>query len=85
VIDGSQYYKELGTAVTNLPGEADKLKTLLMKKETAQAFFTKARDTYISVKESAPDPAKREKRIGQIEVVLARLQKYEDEIKSKLK
>jgi hypothetical protein len=37
------------------------------------------------VKENAPDPAKIEKRLGQIEMVLTRLQKYEDEIKFKLK
>jgi hypothetical protein len=56
-----------------------------MKKETAQAFLTKARDQFLSVKDGAPDPAKLEKRLGQIEVVLGRLQKYEEEIKSKMK
>jgi hypothetical protein len=85
LIDGSVFYKELGSAMSSLPSDNGKLKALLMKKETTQAFFTKARDSYLSVKETTPDPAKLEKRLGQIEVVLGRLQKYEEEIKSKLK
>ena len=85
VIDGSLFYKELSAAMANLPGDAGELKALLVKKETAQAFFTKARDTYLGVKDGAPDPAKLEKRLGQLEVALTRLQKYEEEIKSKLK
>jgi hypothetical protein len=72
-------------AVKNLPDDLEKLKTLAMKLETAQAFFVKARDTYSSVKEEAPAASDVPAKLAKIEKILELLQKAGDGIKSKLK
>lgn len=85
VIDGTPMVKEVIVASRSLPDDAEKLKTLAMKVETAQAFFIKARDTYASVKETAPASADVTTKMAKIEKILSILQNAGDGIKSKLK
>lgn len=72
-------------ASKNLPTDPEKLKTLVMKAETAQAFFLKARDSYVSVKDIAPESANVAANLTKIEKVLSLLQNARDAINSKLK
>jgi hypothetical protein len=83
--DGTPLAKEILAATKNLPDDQEKLKTLSMKVETAQAFFVKARDTFASVKNEAPASADVATRMAKIEKILSILQNAGDGIKSKMK
>jgi hypothetical protein len=85
VLEGRPLAVEVLGAAKNLPDNVEKLKTLTMKLETAQAFFVKARDTYASIKDDAPAAADVAAKLGKIEKILELLQKAGDGIKSKLK
>jgi hypothetical protein len=83
VLDGTPLAKDVIGGARNLPTDPEKLKTLSMKAETAQAFFVKARDTYASVKESAPESSDIAAKMAKIEKVLSLLQNAADAINSK--
>ncbi len=83
VLDGTPLAKDVIGGARNLPTDPEKLKTLSMKAETAQAFFVKARDTYASVKDSAPASMDVAAKMTKIEKVLALLQNAADAINSK--
>jgi hypothetical protein len=83
VLDGTPLAKDVIGGARNLPTDPEKLKTLSMKAETAQAFFVKARDTYASVRESAPESSDIAAKMAKIEKVLALLQNAADAINSK--
>jgi hypothetical protein len=83
VLDGSPMAKEVIGAARNLPADPEKLKTLSMKAETAQAFFVKAKDTYIGIKDGAPEAADIPGKIAKIEKILALLQNAAEAINSK--
>ena len=85
VLDGSPYAKEVIGAARNLPEDPEKLKTLSMKAENAQAFFMKARDTYAGVREGAPESLDIAGKMAKIEKILGLLQNASDAIKSKMK
>lgn len=85
VLEGTPMAREVLAASKNLPDDTEKLKTLSMKLETAQAFFIKARDTYSGVKETAPPAADVAAKLAKIEKILSILQSAADGIKSKLK
>jgi len=83
VLDGTPMAKDVIGGARNLPTDPEKLKTLSMKAETAKAFFTKARETYAAVKDSAPESADVAAKMAKIEKVLALLQTAADAIDSK--
>jgi hypothetical protein len=85
VLDGSPMAKDVIGAARNLPSDPSKLKTLSMKAETAQAFFVKAKDTYIGVKDLAPESADVAGKLAKIDKILALLQNAADAINSKMK
>ena len=85
VLEGSPMAKDVIGASRNLPSDPDKLKTLSMKAETAQAFFIKAKDTYTGIKDIAPDSADVAGKIAKIDKILALLQNATDAINSKRK
>jgi hypothetical protein len=85
VLDGTPMVKDVIGASKNPPEDLEKLKTLSMKVETAQAFFVKARDTYASVKDEAPASADIAAKMAKIEKILSILQNAGDVIKSKMK
>jgi hypothetical protein len=85
IVDGSPMVKEVIGAAKNLPDDTEKLKTLAMKAETAQAFFVKARDAYAGVRDGAPESADIAGKMAKIEKILALLQNAADAIKSKMK
>jgi hypothetical protein len=85
VQDGYPLAKDVIGGSKNLPSDPEKLKTLAMKAETAQAFFVKARDTYTEVKDVAPESANVPASLAKIEKILALLQNASDAIKSKMK
>ncbi len=85
VIDGSVIFKELVEAMQQLPDDPARLKALLRRQEEAVALFTRARETYLSVREKAPAEAKVDEKLGKVEKILARLQNYGERIKSKLR
>jgi len=85
VIDGGVIAKELVEAMKQLPEDEARLKALLRRQEEAVSLFVKARETYLSLGDKAPPEAKVDERLAKIEKILALLQKYGDEIKSKLK
>ncbi len=85
VLEGSPMAKDVIGASRNLPSDPDKLKTLSMKAETAQAFFIKAKDTYTGIKDIAPESADVAGKIAKIDKILALLQNAADAINSKRK
>ncbi|HEV3029834.1 MAG TPA: hypothetical protein VG457_19800, partial [Planctomycetota bacterium] len=85
VLDGSPMAKDVIGAARSLPSDPDKLKTLSMKAETAQAFFVKAKDTYLGIKDIAPESADVPGKIAKIDKILALLQNAADAINSKRK
>jgi hypothetical protein len=85
VQDGYPLAKDVISASKNLPSDPEKLKTLSMKAETAQAFFVKARETYTEVKDAAPESADITNKLTKIEKILGLLQNASDAIKSKMK
>jgi hypothetical protein len=85
VSEGKPVAIEVLGASKNLPEDPEKLKTLWMKLETAQAYFVKARDTFASVKQTAPASADVPTKIAKIEKILEALQKAADGLKSKMK
>jgi hypothetical protein len=85
ILDGTPMVKEILGATRNLPEDQEKLKTLAMKTETAQAFFLKARESYLGVKDAAPESANVPATLTKIEKILDLLQKASDGIKSKMK
>lgn len=85
VLEGSPLAKDVIVAARNLPSDPEKLKTLSMKAETAQAFFVKAKDSYVGVKDTAPDPAYIGAQLTKIDKILALLQSAADAINSKRK
>jgi hypothetical protein len=85
LIDGSVIFKEMVQASKQLPDDPAQLQAILKRQEEGTALFTRARETYLSVREKAPSEAKVDERLGKIEKILALLQKYGDGIKSKLK
>src|SRR5579862_7719437 len=85
VVDGSPMAKDVINGARSLPDDPEKLKTLAMKAETAQAFFVKARDTYAGIREGAPESAGIAGKMAKIEKILALLQNASDAIKSKMK
>jgi len=85
VLDGTPLAKDVILAARDLPADPEKLKTLSMKAETAQAFFVKAREGYAGVKDAAPESSDVAAKMAKIEKVLALLQNAADAINSKLK
>ncbi|HVR84950.1 MAG TPA: hypothetical protein VMU54_11610 [Planctomycetota bacterium] len=85
VLDGSPMAKDVIGAARSLPSDPDKLKTLSMKAETAQAFFVKAKDTYLGIKDIAPESADIPGKIAKIDKILALLQNAADAINSRRK
>ncbi len=77
--------KDVIGAARNLPSDPDKLKTLSIKAETAQAFFIKAKDTYVGVKDIAPESADVAGKLAKIDKILALLQNAVDAINSRRK
>jgi len=85
VLEGSPMAKDVIVASRNLPADPEKLKTLSMKVETAQAFFVKAKDTYTGIKDIAPESADVAGKIAKIDKILTLLQNAADAINSKRK
>lgn len=85
VLEGSPMAKEVIGASRALPSDQEKLKTLAMKAETAQAFFVKAKDSYTGIKDVAPESADIPGKLGKIEKILALLQSAADAINSRRK
>ncbi len=85
VIEGAGLARQIADGLASPSLDAEQLKTLLAKKEVAIGYLTQARETYTVNKDKASDPAAIERRLGLIEKVIANLQKYEDEIKSRMK
>jgi hypothetical protein len=85
VLEGTPMAKDVIVGARDLPTDPEKLKTLSMKAETAQAFFVKARETYTEVKDTAPASADIPGKLTKIEKILELLQKAGDAIKSKMK
>ncbi len=85
VIEGAGLARQITEGLASPTLDAEQLKTLLAKKEVAVSYLTQAKETYTVNKDKAPDPAAIEKRLVLIEKVLANLQKYEEEIKSRMK
>jgi hypothetical protein len=85
VIEGAALAKQIAEGLALPSLNEEQLKTLLAKKEVAVSYLTGAKETYTVNKDKAPDPAAVERRLGLIEKVLGNLQKYGEEIKSKMK
>jgi hypothetical protein len=85
ILEGRPMAKDVIDAARNLPSDPEKLKTLSMKAETALAFFVKAKDTYIGIKDVAPESADVAGKIAKIDKILALLQNAADAINSKRK
>lgn len=85
IIDGTPLAKDVIAASRTLPSDPEQLKTLLMKLETAQSFFVKARESYSSLKDEASVPADLAAKLAKIEKILSILQNAADGIKSKMK
>jgi len=85
VLEGFPMAKDVIGASKNLPSDPDKLKTLSMKAETAQAFYVKAKDTYTGIKDIAPESADVAGKIAKIDKILALLQNAADAINSRRK
>jgi hypothetical protein len=83
VLDGTPLAKDVIVGARNLPTDPEQLKTLSMKADTAKAFFVKARESYASVKDGAPESADVAAKMAKIEKVLALLQNAADAINSK--
>jgi len=84
VIEASVIYRELA-ATREIPPEAAKKRELLRKSDEAAALFTRARETYGTVKDRAPAEAGLEEKLGKIEKVLVSIVKYQETIKGTLK
>ena len=85
VMGGSALFRELAEAMRALPPEREALQKLLDKKERAATLLLSARETYTTVKPSAPAEAKLDEKLTKIEKVLELLARYGQQIEAKTK
>jgi hypothetical protein len=85
VIGGSAGFRELAAAAKDLPTDPARLREVQKLAEEVTAQLTKAKETYVSVREKAPQGEKVDEKIAKIDKALGSLQKLRETIQSKLK
>jgi hypothetical protein len=84
-IEGGAILREVINAMKDPPLVPEKLQALLTKTESASSMLVKARESYVSAKEKAADPAPIEEKLGKLGRALELAAKYTDSIKGRLK
>jgi hypothetical protein len=85
VINGSVTFKELAQAAPNLPTDRGQLRGLLERSDEVTAQFQKARATYVTVKEKAPQLPGLDEKIAKLDKALGSLQKMQEALRARLK
>jgi hypothetical protein len=85
VIGASATFREVVTASRELPSEPPKLRELLQRCDEVSAQLGKAKETYGSVRERAPQAAGVDEKLSKIDRALAALAKIRESVQQRLK
>ena len=82
--EATPIYQEIAGAMDSLPADKATLRALVMKAERVNVKLRDARILYASVKADAPDPAVLDRRMGQLDELLAAVQECVRKIRERL-